>query len=181
MSSDRFDASIKRGHQVTLSNVMGRLQAGDLFALTPVEYADLSDLAGALNTWAAESPAYPQTMHAEIVRGDYSRRLFQAQVGIVDVFPFVHPGAPFANNTGVYYMSPSENPSFPGAEPWLRRLSVSTIPGDMSSKLFSDAKQPTVYVRPDDFPAGTQLYANILLLELATPGTTGSGFSIVWP
>ena len=175
--SDRFDASVKRGHQVTLSNVMGRLQAGSQVTLTPPEFTDLSDLAGALNYWAAQAPQTPLAMHDNIARGDFSRKTFQAQVGVIDVFPFVHPGAPFANGTGIYYLSAAE---FQG-DPWLRRLSVSTVAGDMDSPHAEDAKVPTVYLQPGDFLAGTSLYANLLLLEPAPPGTAGSGFSIVWP
>ena len=175
--SDRFDASIKRGHQTTLSSVMGRMQAGAQVTLTPQEFTDLSDLAGALNYWAAQSPAYPYTMHDNIVRGDYSRKLFMAQDGVIDVFPFYMPGPPYANGTGIYYMSAAE---FQG-DPWMRRLSVSQTPGDMDAPNASDGKQATVYVNPGDFPAGTILYANLLLLEPAPPGTGGSGFSIVWP
>lgn len=176
--SDRFDASVKRGHQVTLSNVMGRLQAGSQFVLTPQEFTDLSDLAGALNYWAAQAPADPTTMHAEIPAGDYGRREFAQAVGVVDVFPFRVPPPPYGASGGVMYMSASE---FRG-DPWLRRLTVSTVPGDMNAALASDSKQPTVYLTAGvDFPVGTLLYANLLLLEQATPGTTGSGFSIVWP
>ena len=177
--SDRFPASIKRGHQVTLSNVMGRLQAGSVFSLTPQEFTDLSDLAGALNYWSAQVP--PLTMHDTIAIRDDSRKLFEAQAGVIDAFPFVMPGPPFNNGTGILYMSASENPSIPGAGPWLRKLSVSTIAGDMDSQFFADAKQPTVYLHPGDFPPGTILYANLLLLEPAPAGTGGSGFSIVWP
>lgn len=175
--SDRFPASIRRHHQVVMSNVMGRLQAGSQVTLTPQEFADLSDLAGALNYWAAQSPAYPQTMHDSIARGDFSRKTWQAQAGVIDVFPFVHPGAPFANGTGLYYLSAAE---FQG-DPWLRELNVSTVPGDMDGPHGSSGKQATVYLQPGDFPAGTILYANLLLLEPAPPGTAGSGFSIVWP
>lgn len=176
--SDRFDASVKRGHQVTLSNVMGRLQAGSAFVLTPQEFTDLSDLAGALNFWAAQGTAYPKIMHDEIPAGDYGRREFAQTVGMVDVFPFRVPPPPYGASGGVYYMSASE---FRG-DPWLRRLTVSTKPGDMDSPLAADSKQPTVYLQAGaDFPVGTLLFANLLLLEQATPGTTGSGFSIVWP
>ncbi len=179
--SDRFPASIKRGHQVTLSNVMGRLQSGSIFSLTPQEYTDLSDLAGALNYWAAQAPEQPLAMHDTIQRGDFSRKLFEATPGVVDVFPFIMPAPPFNNGTGILYMSASENPSIPGASPWLRRLSVSTVAGDMDSPHAEDAKVPTVYLQPGDYPPGTILYANLLLLEPAPPGTAGSGFSIVWP
>jgi hypothetical protein len=175
--SDRFPASIRRHHQQVMSNVMGRLQAGATFNLTPQEYTALSDLAGALNYWAAQSPYLPTNTHSTIARGDYVRREWQASVGVVDVFPFVHPGTPFANGTGTYYMSVAEY----GGSPWLRRLSVSDVAGDMDSKFSSDGKQATVYVQPGDFPVGTLLYANILLLEEAPTGAAGSGFSIVWP
>lgn len=175
--SDRFDASIKRGHQTTLSNVMGRLQSGSIFSLTPQEYIDLSDLAGALNYWAAQTPETPTAIHPEIVRGDFSRKTWQASADVIDVFPFVMPGPPFNNGTGDFYMSVAE---FQG-DPWLRRLCVSVIQGDMDGPHASQGKQATVYLQPGDFPAGTQLYANIVLTENAPAGKAGSGFSIVWP
>lgn len=178
MMDDRFDASIKRGHQVTLSNVMGRLQAGNTFALTPQEFTDLSDLAGALNYWAAQVPETPMTMHAEIPVGDFGRRTWQASAGIVDVFPFRVPSPPYANGTGLFYMSAAE---YQG-DPWLRRMTVSPVAGDMDAGLSSDGKQTTIHLLAGtDFPAGTLLYANLLLLEDAPTGTAGSGFSIVWP
>lgn len=170
--SDRFDASVKRGHQVTLSNVMGRLQAGSVFTLTPQELADLSALAGALNYWAAQVPSCATNLHDEIPRGDYSRKTWQASVGVVDVFPFVMPA------TGPTYCSAAEY----DGQPWMRRLTVSTVPGDMDASHASDGKQATIFLDAGlDFPAGTRLYANLLLLEDAPPGTAGTGFSIVWP
>ncbi len=176
--SDRFDASIKRGHQVTLSNVMGRLQAGNVFSLTPQEFTDLSDLAGALNYWAAQVPETPLNMHGEIAVGDFVRRTWQASVGVIDVFPFRMPSPPYANGTGQFYMSAAE---FQG-DPWLRRLTVSPVAGDMDAGLSSDGKQATLHLDARvDFSAGTLLFANLLLLEDAPPGTAGSGFSIVWP
>lgn len=176
--SDRFDASIKRGHQVTLSNVMGRLQAGSLFSLTPQEFTDLSDLAGALNYWAAQVPETPINVHPEIAVGDFSRKTWQASAAIIDVFPFRMPAPPYANGTGLFYMSAAE---YQG-DPWLRRLTVSPVAGDMDADLASDGKQATLHLQAGtDFPAGTLLYANLLLLEPAPPGTAGSGFSIVWP
>lgn len=176
--SDRFPAHIRRYHQEVMSNVMGRLQAGATFNLTPQEYTALSDLAGALNYWAAQAVSLPKILHDDIPAGDYGRREFAQSVGVVDVFPFRVPPPPYGASGGTFYMSASE---FRG-DPWLRRLTVSTVAGDMDAALASDSKQPTVYLQAGiDFPVGTILFANLLLLEDATPGTTGSGFSIVWP
>ena len=175
VAGDRFDASVTFAQQQTLSNVMGRLQAGSTFALTTQEFTDLSNLAGALNYWAAKAPAPAVNVHDAIPRGDFSRKTWQASTGVVDVFPFLHPGPPFANGTGVYYMSVAE---FQG-DPWLRKLCVSKTSGDANCT--NAGKQATAYVNPGDYPIGTQLYANILLLENAPPGKAGSGFSIVWP
>lgn len=54
--TDRFDASVKRGHQQTLSNVIGRVFQGQTFALTAAEQKDLGDLAGNLNYYASLAP-----------------------------------------------------------------------------------------------------------------------------
>lgn len=169
--SDRFDASIKRGHQATLSNVMGRLQAGSVFALTPQEFTDLSDLSGALNFWAAQSPEPPAQLLGHIATDDYSRKVFAPEAYAVVAYSFTMPAA------GLTYMSTAEY----SGDPWLRTLSVSATLGDLNSSHASVGKQPTVYLTAGDFPAGTLLYANMRIEEPAPPGKTGSGFSIVWP
>jgi len=168
--SDRFYASIKRGHQTTMSNVMGRLQAGSVFALTPQEFTDLSDLAGALNYWAAQSVPQAQFL-GHIPAGDFSRKEFAPEAGQVVAYSFRMPAA------GLLYASAAEY----GGSPWLRSLSISPTSGDMDSAHGSVGKQATVYLAAGDFPADTLLYANMRIEEDAPPGTTGSGFSIVWP
>lgn len=79
--SDRFQASVLFGHQTTLSNFVGRLQAGVQVVPTAQELADLGNLAGALNYWAGQAtpslPQYPVDIQPEIPFGDYSRRLWQ--------------------------------------------------------------------------------------------------------
>ena len=170
--SDRFPASIRRHHQVVMSNVMGRLQAGNVFALTPQEFTALSDLAGALNYWAAQTPEYPVDIQPEIAGGDFSRKLFSASNEIVTAFPFRAPAA------GYVYMSAAEY----GGQPWLRKLSISTTAGDMDGPVTVQGKETMAGFTVDaEFPAGTLLYANCVLVDAAPPGTTGSGFSIVWP
>lgn len=166
--TDRFDASIKRGHQETLSNVMGRLQAGQVFSLTPQEKIDLSDLAGALNYWAAQVPEQTAQLLGHIPDGDYARRTFAPAAGEIVAWSFPMP-------EDSCYMSTAEF----GGDPWLRTLSVSTTLGDMAG-IVSTGKQATVHIEPYTFPIGTPLYANIRIDEPAPEGTTGSGFSIVW-
>lgn len=166
--SDRFQASVKRGHQETLSNVMGRLQAGSVFSLTPQERIDLSDLAGALNYWAAQAPGQDAQLLGHIPEGDYGRRTFAPAAGEVVAWSFPMPADPC-------YLSTAEF----GGDPWLRTLSVSTVLGDMDGRT-SAGKQATLHLDPDAYPLGTLLYANIRLDEDAHEGTTGSGFSIVW-
>lgn len=177
LAGDRFDASVTFTQQQTLSNVMGRLQSGSTFALTKQEFTELSNLAGALNYWAAKAPATAVSVHDPIARGDFSRKTWQASADVVDVFPFVMPSPPFNNGTGSFYMSVAE---FQG-DPWLRKLCVSATSGDMKCPQPSQGKQATIYLGPGDFPAGTQLYANMQLMEPAPAGKAGSGFSIVWP
>lgn len=177
--SDRFQASIKRGHQVTLSNVMGRLQAGSIFSLTPQEYIDLSDLAGALNYWAAQAPETPVAVHAEVHAGDFGRQVFTATPGVIDAFPFRVPGPPYASaNAPEFKCSVAEF----GGGAFLRRMVVSTVAGDMTGPFTSQGKQTTIYLRAGlDFPVGTLLYANTEILETPPPGDGGSSFNVVWP
>lgn len=167
--SDRFQASIKRGHQVTLSNVMGRLQAGQVFSLTPQEKIDLSDLAGALNYWAAQTPASDAQLLGHIPEGDYARRVFAPEAGQVIAYSFPMPMMPC-------YLSAAEF----GGDPWLRTLSVSPVLGDMNGAHISTGKQATVHLDLDAYPPGMLLYANQRIDEPAPAGKTGSGFSIVW-
>ena len=177
--SDRFDASIKRGHQEVLSNVMGRLHAGSVFSLTPQEYIDLSDLAGALNYWAAQEPETPVAVHAEIPAGDFDRHTWQAAPGVIDAFPFRVPAPPYHSASApAMKVSVAEL----GGDPWLRLMTISTVAGDMDASLRSEGKQTTIYLDAGvDFPIGTLLYANVLLLENAPPGKAGSSINIVWP
>lgn len=170
--SDRFAASIRRYHQQVMSNVMGRLQAGSVFALTPQEFTALSDLAGALNYWAAQTPEYPVDIQPEIAIGDYSRKTFAASAEIVTAFPFRVPAF------GYVYMSAAEY----GGQPWMRKLSISLVAGDMDGPVTVQGKETMAgFTVGTEFPAGALLYANCVLVDPATPGTTGSGFSIVWP
>lgn len=176
-----FPARLNCKHATLLSSVVGRMQAGQPYTPTPEELVELGNLAGAINMWANDpnSPCIKpeMRMHDPIARGDFSRKTWQAEVGVVDVFPFVHPGPPFNNGSGTYYMSVAE---YQG-DPWLRQLTVSATAGDMNGTNTSTGKQATVYMEPNSYPPGTQLYANILLKEDAPPGKAGSGFSIVWP
>lgn len=181
MSAPRFDASILYGHQVVLSNVMGRVQMGQVFALTPDEYRQLSDLAGALNYWAAQQPPQPElpvSVQPEIAYGDFGRKTFQAAQDTVMAFPFRIPAGPFTGPNGpLLRMSCAE---YQGA-PWTRKLAISAIPGDMTGQPQVVGKEAAVAFPATNYAPGELLYANILITEDATPGTMGSGFSIIWP
>lgn len=173
--SGRFNASILFGHQTLLSNVMGRVQAsgGAVLALTEAEFRGMSDLAGALNYWAAQAaPTFPVDRQPEIPYGDYSRKLYAASNSAIVVFPFTMPAS------GLVHLAASE---FQG-QPWARLLTVSMVSGDLDSPVRSQGKVPDVYITAGvEFPPGTLLYANTILTEDPLPGSTGSGFSIVWP
>ena len=103
--SDRFAASIRRYHQQIMSNVMGRLQAGSVFALTPQEFTALSDLAGALNYWAAQTPETPVVITPEVMQPDV-RYVFTASAGHVTAIPFTIPaGSGMFSGTAAEYVS----------------------------------------------------------------------------
>lgn len=181
MSAPRFDASILYGHQVVLSNVMGRVQMGQVFALTPDEYRQLSDLAGALNYWAAQAPETVSVdVQSEIAYGDFGRKVFQLSDQVVTAYPFRVPSPPFPGPNGALLrMSCSE---FSGGD-YMRRVSVSATPGDMSGLSNGDGNEAGASGNcgTEFAPYGALLYANILALEPVAPGKGGSGFSIVWP
>lgn len=172
--SDRFAASIRRHHQAVMSNVMGRLQQGQVFALTPQEFVALSDLSGALNYWAAQTPEYPVDIQPEIAFGDFSRKTFTASREVVTAFPFRVPAH------GLLYGSTAEF----GGDPWLRILTIARVAGDVSPSalVYSRGKQATCYLTAGvEAQPGELLYFNTVIDEDAALGTTGSGFSIVWP
>ena len=169
--SDRFSASIRRYHQQVMSNVMGRIQNGQVFALTPQEYTAMSDLAGALNYWAAQAPDDVQ-IQAEIPAGDFARRLYTPGLAIF-AWPFRAPAS------GLLYGSASEY----AGDPWLRILTISRTAGDVSTGalVYDRGKQATCYLQEGVAVPGELLYFNSLIDEAAPTEKTGSGFSIVWP
>ena len=116
------------------------------------------------------APAYPVDVQPAIAAGDYSRKSYVASHDVVTAFPFLMPAS------GTIHLAASE---FQG-QPWARLLTVSTTAGDMDAPIRSAGKVPDVYLTAGDFPASTLLYANNLLTEQPIPGSSGSGFSIVW-
>lgn len=170
-ANDRFDCSIKRGHQTMLANVVGRMQAGQVFVPTAQELKDLGDLAGQLNKCASEV-FLPTNIHPEISFGDYDRRLFAASTEVIDVFPF-------RIVAGTSHIGLSE---YQG-QPWTRLMTVSTVPGDLYSAIRSEGKAPDIFISGNvEFPIGTPLYINTILTQEPTvPNSSGSGISIVWP
>lgn len=118
-------------------------------------------------------------MHDTIPKGDYSRRYFTAEVGVVDVFPFVVPGPPYAPKGPLLYTSISEN----GGQPVLRISTISRTPGDTNPTTcinWTRGKETLLSMLAGiDAPVGTQLYINTIMDE-PPPGNTASGMSIVW-
>lgn len=112
-------------------------------------------------------------MQGEIYNGDFTRRVFTPGKSIV-VWPFRVP------SKGLLYGSVAEY----GGAPWMRVLTVSTAPGDVSSntaRLYSRGKQATCYLNVGvEATAGELLFFNTVIDEDATDSMTGSGFSIVW-
>lgn len=176
MSDKRFPASVNCLHRATLTQLMARVPTGGgTVTIDALEDANLRNLAGALNYWATQpggcdSAAYPVDEQPMIAAGDYSRKSFVASHEVVTAFPFVMPA------TGTIHLCASE---FQGS-PWARLLTISTIAGDMDAPIRSAGKVPDIYLTAGDFPAGTLLYANNVLTEAPIPGSSGSGFSIVW-
>lgn len=178
----RFNASVLYGHQTVLSNVMWRMQMGQVFSLTPDEYRQLNDLAGCLNYYSAQQPPapIPYDVQPEIPYGDFSRRTFQISADTVTAFPFRVPYPPFNGANGpLLRMSCAEF----GGTPGLRKVSVSPLPGHMDGISDGIGKQAGASgdVGTTFAPYGALLYANILAMEPVAAGQGGSGFSIVWP
>ncbi len=193
--SDRFQASIACAHRSVLTDVMERApRGGGAVTISAHEDAMLRDLAGALNYWAVQpggcGPVVPPPivtpppntavrLHDAIQKGDYSRKLFTAEAGVVDVFPFVVPGPPYAPKGPLLYASVSEF----GGQPVMRITTISRTPGDLNpttSINWSRGKETLVSMLAGiDAPVGTQLYINTIMDE-PPPSNTASGVSIVW-
>lgn len=126
-------------------------------------------------------PVGAVNMHAPIPKGDYLRRYFTAQHGVVDVFPFVVNGPPYAPKGPLIQTSVSEN----GGHPWLRIVAISRTPGDVSyvnSLAWVRGKEAMVsIVAGADAAVGETLYINTVIDETGDPElSTASGMSIVW-
>lgn len=193
--SDRFQASISCAHRSVLTDVMERAPVGGgAVTIAPQEDKMLRDLAGAMNYWAGQpggcAPVVPPPietpppntsvrMHDTIQKGDYARKEFAAEAGVVDVFPFVVPGPPYAPKGPLLYASVSEY----GGSPVIRVTTISAIPGDtnaMTSINWSRGKETLVSMLAGiDAPVGTRLYINTIMDE-PPPSNTASGMSIVW-
>ena len=157
--SDRFQASIACAHRSVLTDVMERApRGGGAVTISAHEDAMLRDLAGALNYWAVQpggcDPVAPPPivtpppntavrLHDAIPKGDYSRKLFTAEAGVVDVFPFVVPGPPYAPKGPLLYASVSEY----GGQPVMRITTISRTPGDLNPT--TSVKWSAVIVAPD--------------------------------
>lgn len=187
--SDRFVAYILRGHQVMLSHFVGRLQQGTLVTPTAQELTDLGDLAGNLNSAAGVVPPPPPpaqnntiAMHDVIPFGDYNRRYFPAEKGVVDVFPLYVPGPPYGAKGPLVYMSVSEN----DGAPLLRIATISRTPGDLngvSAINWGRGKEVLLsFIAGVDARPGELLYFNTMRDEDPEDQDTStrSGFSIVW-
>lgn len=176
MSGDFFPAQVRRGHQAVLSNFVGRLQQGMPVVPTASELTDLGNLAGGLNYWAAQTPASQIEMQAEIPYGDYARRLYVPEHRIF-VFPFRAD-----SRARHIYGSASENPAV-GGQPVLRVLTVSRTPGDLSPSAITWTRgaEAGFHLTPGVEAAEDELlYVNTMIDADYPPGTSGSGFSIVW-
>jgi hypothetical protein len=134
---------------------------------------------------APQPPAPPPSgklnWHDEILRGDYGRKLFVAEHGVVDVFPFVVNGPPYAPRGPLIQTSVSENQG----HPWLRIVAISRTPGDVT---YSNAlawvrgkETMATILAGVDAAVGERLYINTLIDEQGDPDlSTASGMSIVW-
>ena len=125
----------------------------------------------------------PYDVWGEIQYGDFGRKVFAASSTVVTAFAFRTPVGPFTGPNGaLLQMSAAENPG-PGGSPWLRRLAISATPGDMVGLMpLCIGKETMLSARIGvEIPAGAMLYANMIIVEDAPEGTTGTGFSITWP
>lgn len=163
--SDRFSASIRRYHQQVMSNVMGRIQNGQVFALTPQEYTAMSDLAGALNYWAAQEPETPVVVTPEVMEPD-KRFVFVASATHITAIPFTIP-----DGSGMFSGTAAEYGSGGTA---LARAAINREPGDMNGATGGGS---AIEVWRDARTDGAGLwYYNIQL----DPGSADRGTGFSW-
>lgn len=171
MTTPRFSASILFGHQVVLSNVMGRVQLGQVFSLTPDEHRQLSDLAGALNYWAAQMPITNVVVTQEFREGD-PRFVFTCSADYVTAVPFnIRPGPytqPVFRGTGAEYQSG-------GTAMW--KAAINRVAGDMTGAIGGSSVLEVARNAETD---GDGLWYYNCRLD---PGSQdrGTGFSVYWP
>lgn len=166
MSDDRFPASIRRYHQQTMSNVMGRLQHGQVFSLTPQEFQTLGDLAGALNYYAAQSEPLPPAPTLpvrvlDIVWPTTGSVVFQLSPGEIVAIPLAVPAFPY-QVSDVLSASSAEY----GAAPALRVAAVNVTAGDLTGA--QQGVQATVDVPiavGGRIPPGSICYYNVRLAD----------------
>ena len=203
--SERFTASVLCGHQTVLSNVMGRVQnAGKpyVLVLTDEEYIALSNLSGALNTWATKpgacgsAPALPtcgpDTINTTIAWGDFTRYTTRSIAPFGDnvwCIAFTVP-AGTAPTSNVGYGSVAEF----GGDPWMREMTLSRFPCDFRPAdptgangplEWSIGKQATIHWRvggdPNNLQPGVTYYYNIRNQQPTEGLILPAGFSIIWP
>lgn len=171
--SDRFNASILFGHQNVLSSFVGRLQAGVAVVPTAQELADLGNLAGALNYWAAQAkPSLPVQIAPEFVNGA-PRYVFSTYSDLIVAIPFRIP-ATWTTPTG---MASAAEYQWGGTRH--HYMNLSRTAGDMVIQ--SSGLQVTQFFEAGkDFAAGELVYANIWH-SAQDPAPCGAGFSVTFP
>jgi len=157
--ADRFDASIKREHQVVLSNVMGRMQGGATVVLTDGEFKDLSDLAGALNFYAGQAPSPPPTYpHTRLAIYEYDPSIVQVK---------------YVGEPGLTYAIPIRLPPFPCRYQWSQcefqgppagwRAKLSLIAGDVDGAA-GNGPTPSIMIDVGSkYAPGSIVYVNTAL------------------
>jgi hypothetical protein len=154
-----------------MSNVMGRLQAGATFNLTPQEYTALSDLAGALNYWAAQAEL-PVDVLQEFRDGD-PRFVFTASADRIAAIPFTVAPGPYAQ-TSIFSATAAE---YGTGGTGLALAQISRHPGDLDGATGGGS---AIQIWRDATTDGDGLwYYNIRMQD--GNNQRGTGFSVTFP
>ena len=171
--SERFQASVLRGHQTALTEFVGRLQAGVVVVPTAQELADLGNLAGALNYWAAEPViTLPVSILPEFVDGA-PRFVFGCTATEISAIPFnVKPGPYTA--TSMIVATAAE---YQWGGTAFASAAINRVPGDMTGA--QTANSSLMVVRDAATDGDGLWYYNIVLAPGSQP--RGTGFSVTFP
>lgn len=175
--SDRIPVpgGVRAYHVDVLSSVMGRMQLGIVFSLTPQELTALGDLSGCLNAAKAAALDLPVDVLPEVTPMD-PQVVFTAQPDRIVAIPFRITTGPLGGSPDGYASSAEFQ-----AGTALRKAALSQSPGDLTGVVRGQGAQVTLdfSVGVGPFLPGSLWFYNCVIAEGGPP--TRSRLFIAFP